>query len=293
MYSGVGGPNGADYVAEFLARGFSPICETTLIGRHGSYPVEHLKIPAGTDLVVHSSGFNLTPDVVRRIRDAAPLYLWTHNDEIGWWRDRIAPVTNLVDVHFSYTRRHGWGDHVKYLPLAADPTIYFPMEKREDYDLALIGAARHWRKTFCELLERRGGFRCYWGWAMSTPAADVNRIYNATRVVIAPVQDCDEDEPGRAWGCPCRTFDVPAAGAFQIQVDRGGLADVYPDAVALPAIRDIDAAADFWLAEIRSWLDNPGARRDQADRDYRETISRHTYRHRAQTMIDHFNGKGL
>jgi spore maturation protein CgeB len=61
--------------------------------------------------------------------------------------------------------------------------------------------------------------------------------------------------------------------------------DVYPAAATMPAISDIDAAVTAWADEIRKWLDRPRVRRAQADYDYQTTISRHTYRHRAETFL--------
>jgi hypothetical protein len=151
----------------------------------------------------------------------------------------------------------------------------------------LIGAKRQWRADFMDLMgERFKAFVCF---SMVLHVEEINDIYNRTRVVLAPVQDCDEDNPGAAWGCPCRTFDVPAAGAFQIQVRRGGLDDVYPHSISLPPIRDVKEAADMWTDCIERWIAAEDHRREQARADYEWTMAHNLYRHRAEQFIEGIN----
>lgn len=307
MYSGVGGANGADYVAEFLANGFRDAgVRVSMIGSHGGYPTSTsqvlgrgeplVDIPAGVDFVVHSSGYNLTPPLVDAIRKTAPLYLWTFTDEIRWWQERIAPISPLVDIHYSYTRRHPFGERVKLLPLAADPTVYHPTRQGydddwRDIDIAMIGAKRQYRVALCEALAKRFP-KAFFGWSMVMPVRDVRAIYARTKVVIATVQDCDEDVPGRAWGCPCRTFDVRACRTFQLEVERGGLDEVYPSAAMMPAIHDVGQAAEAWGDHIAAFLADPDARAEQARIDYEHTLAYNLYRHRAEQMLADFKAGG-
>ncbi len=291
MYSGVGGANGADYVAEFLANGFRDLgVRVSMVGSHGQCDPMTAKLPDGADLIVHNSGFALTPEAVARLRAVAPVFLWTFTDEIGWWRRRIAPVSVLVDLHYSYSQQHGFGGHVRYLPLAADPTQYRPErcaydDGNRDVDVCMIGAKRAYRAALCEGLAKRFP-RSLFSWAMATPVTAIRQLYARTKVVVAPVQDCDEDVPGRAWGCPCRTFDVRACRAFELEVARPGLADAYPQACTMPAIPDVAAAVEAWSDRIAALLADPDARAAQAEADYRRTTEQHLYRHRAQRMMD-------
>ena len=307
MYSGVGGPNGADYVAEMLANGFRDAgVRVSMIGQHGGYPTTtsnivgkggpSLEIPAGVDFVVQSSGFNLTPALVALIHQTCPVFMWTFTDEIQWWRDRIFPLSSLVDIHYSYTKAHGFGPHVRYLPLAADPTMYHPErigygEDHRDVDICMIGAARRYRVGLCEALAKRFP-KSYFSWRMSVPVAHIRNLYARTKVVLATVQDCDEDVPGRAWGCPCRTFDVRACNAFQLEVERGGLFEAYPNAAMMAPFPDVALAAEAWGSRIQALLDNPAAREDQARQDYTHTLSYHLYRHRAEQMVADFRAMG-
>lgn len=293
MYSGVGGCNGADYVAEFLANGFRDLgVRVSMIGHHGQCDAMRESIPAGLDFIVHSSGFNLTPAAVGRLQAIAPVYMWTFTDEIGWWRDIIGPVSPLVARHYSYSRQHGFGSHVAYLPLAADPSQYHPERQTyddawRDVDVCMIGAQRHYRNAICAELQKRFP-RSWFSWTMNLNVREIRSIYARTRVVVAPVMDCDEDVPGRAWGCPCRTFDVRACRAYQLEVSRPGLPDVYPKADTMEPIPDPMEAAAVWGDRIAARLANPKFRQEQAEADYRHTLGHHLYRHRAEhIMADH------
>jgi len=288
MYSGVGGGNGADYVADFLVNGFREVgADVCTIGKFGGYDAKTVNIP-DVDLIVHSSGFNLTPSLINRLQQTAPVAMWTHNDEIGWWKSLIAPVSKLVNAHYSYTKAHTYGNHVRYMPLAADNRQYFPMyDKYEDnkvYDVALIGAKRQWRFDFTEELGKRFP-RHFFSYTMSLGSSKINDVYNHTKVVVAPVQDCDEDAPASAWGCPCRTFDVPASRCCQIQVNRGGLNDVYPGCIKIAPIEDVMEAIEVWEKQIHYLIDHSNYRADVAEFDYLHTINNHLYKHRAEQFI--------
>ena len=287
MYSGVGGPNGADYVAEYLMNGFREAgASVNVIGKHGSYDPGEIIIPDGLDFIVHSSGFNLTPELIARIKEKARLILWTHNDEIGWWADRIAPISRLVDIHYSYTKKHPYGDHVRYMPLAGDNTVYFPIPGTpKKYDVCLVGSIRRYRKEFTDGLAKIFPASCF-SYSMCLPFDKINMLYNESRIVVGPVQDCDEDVPGRAWGCPCRTFDVPMSGALHIQVNRGGLADVFPDTSWVAPILESSEAVKVWARLIRELLDDENKRHQIAWKDYIQARTKHTYFARAVQMME-------
>lgn len=286
MYSGIGGRNGADFVAEFLLNALRVMGHAGVpLGTHGGGQVE--EVPGDLDFVICSSGRGLTPKLVDRFRKRTTVVLWTHNDELPDWKAIISRISPLVDIHFSYTKNHGYGDHVLYLPLAADQTVYHPLHSEVDYDfdVAMIGSRRSWRTRFAEGIKKVYS-KAFFHFDMNLSHEEVNSIYNRTRVVLAPVQDCDDEKPAAAWGCPCRTFDVPASGAFQIQVNRGGLADVYPDAVVLDPVEDVVQAVERWIEEVDFWLANPGERDRIARKHHSRTIEDHLYQNRIQTMID-------
>ena len=284
-FSGIGGTNGADFVAEFMVNAVRGMGHDVLaMGSHGGPQVQN--VPEGFDFVVHSSGRYLSPELVEKFRKKTKVVLWTHNDEMHDWNEVIFPITNLVDIHYSYTEAHPYGGHVRILPLAADETIYQPRgDCFYEFDVAMIGARRDWREQFAKGIAKKFP-RSYFHFDMALSHDQVNEMYNKTRVVLAPVQDCDENDPARAWGCPCRTFDVPASGAVQIQVDRGGLRSVYPNAITLPPIVNVKDAVEVWSDSVEHWIREEDSRLFRASSLYHDTLKRHLYRHRIQSMID-------
>jgi len=288
MYSGVTENNGADYVAEFLGNAvLVEGHELTYIGSMGG--VQAQEMPLGLDVVISSAGFGLTPSLVERFRKRCKFFVWTHNDEIPHWQERIGRITKLVDRHFSYTKTHGYGDHVEYLPLAADPMTYFQISRcKKRYDIAMIGAAHPWRVRFAQEISRFFP-NCRFSFSMSMSDREINLLYNQTRVMIAPMQDGDQYNPSLVFGCPCRTFDVPATGAFQIQAYREGLKDIHGAnfiaETTLPSSSNIEQVILEWAEKIRFYLENEAQREKLAEKSYEDVIHKHLYTHRLEHML--------
>jgi len=291
-YCGITGHNGADFVADFLRNAaVADGVDVTMIGGWGQ--AQARDIPAGLDVVIHSSGYELTPELVEKWkRTGAKVFVWSHNDEVPLFRDRLQRITFLVDRHFSYTRVPYYGSHVEFLPLGADHTIYTPIEPcKKIYDVAMIGAWHTWRREFAGKLAPHFP-KNQFNLTMNLSHHDVNLLYNQTRVVVAPMQHCDQDgDHGKdaVYGCPCRTFDVPASGAFQLQAFRQGLLDVHSSAtlgrVTLPIIRDVDVSIPLWIAAIQAWLSNESERLALADAMRQDILREHLYVHRLRKML--------
>jgi len=290
MYSGVTENNGADYVAEFLGNAvLVEGHELTYIGSMGGNQAQ--EVPSGLDVVICSAGFGLTPPLVEQFKKRCKFFVWTHNDEIPLWQQRIGAITKLVDNHFSYTRSHPYDSHVKFLPLAADHTIYFPIQDcKKRYDVAMIGAAHPWRIQFAQEISRFFP-NCKFSFDMSMSDCGINLLYNQTRVVIAPMQDGDQYNKGPVYGCPCRSFDVPAAGAFQLQAYRTGLHDVHDskeiiEKTTLNIAANIHVVVSEWIDRIQLFLDSEEKREELARRMYGEIMYKHLYIHRLRKMLE-------
>lgn len=286
MYSGISNKNGADYVADFLANAvISEGHRLELFGSHGRPQCED--IDKDVDFIIHSSGFGLTPELIEKFKKKTKVFLWTHNDEMPSWNKKIGGISDLVDKHFTYTKQQKYKNAV-YLPLAADETIYNRLNiKDKQYDVCMVGAFREWRYRFLKRMQREFP-KSFFNLNMKMSSSLVNHLYNNTKVVLAPIQDCDRDVPGAVWGCPCRTFDVPASGAFQLNVSRGGLSDVYPNAITIDPVEHIGMASKKWREEIKYWINNDKDREEKANELYELTIEKHLYKHRLREMIEHF-----
>jgi len=290
MYSGILDANGADYVADFLGNAVRVSGNDLVkLGTFGGPQTQD--IPDGLDVVIHSSGgFHLTPELIEKFKKKTKFFVWTHNDEIPNWHPSISTFTNLVHKHFSYTKAHNWGPHVEYLPIGGDHTVYFPIKgcvKR--YDIGMVGCGHPWRRQFAERVKRTFP-NCSFDFTMGLTHADINLIYNSTKVVIAPMQDCDQYNPEIVFGCPCRTFDVPASGAFQLQVLRKGLEDIHDGETirqtTLKSTRDIDSVLPVWVDRIRYFLEHEREREALAAQMHRQIMNKHLYLHRLNRMLE-------
>jgi hypothetical protein len=287
-FSGIGGNNGADYVADYLSHAaLISGHDVTLIGGMGSQQEQN--IPDGLDVVIHSSGFGLTPELVESWKKKTKVFVWTANDEVPLFQEKIGRITNLVDKHFSYTRMPIFANHlIEYLPLAADHSVYYPIDCKKKYDIAMIGAAHRWRREFAMKISSHFP-NCFFDFSMNKSYYDVNLLYNMTRIIIAPMQDCDQYNQEAVFGCPCRTFDVPASGAFQLQAYRAGLRDVHEESlltkITMPSIRDVDTSLPIWIHMINDYLSNKQLADELATQARNDIITKHLYIHRLEKML--------
>jgi len=235
-----------------------------------------------------------------------PIVLWVQNDEIDY--DETVKISPLYDLFCCYTRitekyHRSKGANFMYLPLAADHTTYFPTilspsEQIEySHDLVVIGWKHAERSRLIEELSKY--YKIFCNWNMSLPCEVVNKIYNASKIMLSIFQDCDN--PGsifnpkssilhdKAWGLPCRTFEVPASKAFQLQEDRVHLKDCYDyreREVALVPLKNGKTNIDYWKDKIDYYLENVEERKSIAELGYKRTIKEHLYIHRMKSIVD-------
>lgn len=310
LHSGIPFPNGADYMAESCARAFRLLGHEVyeLGGYHRGKVKEIFKVLDLVDevkpaLVLHLYGLYLPVEIVDRINQKGiPTVLWVQNEEKEF--NLTMGISSRYSLFCTYTtltldRHRELGANVMYLPIAADHTVYYPLDPplEKDIDVAWIGAPHRRRVQIAERLKKAFP-RSFFDFSLSLPAEKVNEIYNRTKVVVGIYQDCDEPVSAitrrrctlnteRAWGCPCRTFEVPAARAFQLQSPREDLPSVYsPEEVALAEEEEIEDKVAYYLKE-------EGERERIAEAAYRRTIREHLYIHRMRQILERLTQDGL
>ena len=310
LHSGIPFPNGADYMAESCARAFRLLGHEVyeLGGYHRGKVREVLKVldlveEVKPDLVFHLYGLYLPIEIIDRInRKGVPTVLWVQNEEKEF--NLTMGISFRYSLFCTYTtltlqRHKALGANVMYLPIAADHTIYHPLDPppEKDIDVAWIGAPHKKRVQIAERLKRLFP-RSFFDFSLSLPAERINEVYNRTKVVIGIYQDCDAPfsaitgrrctlNTPRAWGCPCRTFEVPAARAFQLQCYREDLFSVYDEGeVALAEEEDLEEKVDHYLKEEEE-------RERIAEAGYRRTMREHLYTHRMLQVIERLVEDGL
>jgi len=327
IHSGYLVPNGADYVGLFSKNALECMGHDVieLGGFHRGVNVtadidraEDVAREERPDFILHMHGLP-HPRMGGELLDALnatgiPTVLWVHNEEVDF--DRTIEIGRRYSLFCNYTtltveRHRKAGANVLYLPLGGDHTIYHPVDLSEadrrkyGHDLAIIGAPHPIRVRMIDAI--KDDYDIFINWDLKLPNEEVNKIYNASRIMLAPVQDCDQTgsiwNPDcsyaemRAWGCPCRTFDVPTAGGFQIQVPRVNLGDVY-DLEAEVALADgWDKGFDNGIRELRRaidhYLEHEDERRRIAEAGCRRSVGSNLYRHRMQAVIDRLRADGL
>ncbi|RLA86905.1 MAG: hypothetical protein DRG40_01770 [Deltaproteobacteria bacterium] len=310
LHSGIPFPNGADYMAESCARAFRLLGHEVyeLGGYHKGrvreiYKVLDLAEEIKPDFVLHLYGLYFPVDYVDKLNQKGiPTVLWVQNEEKEF--NLTMGISHRYSLFCSYTtltleRHKALGANVMYLPIAADHTIYHPLKPppKKDIDVTWIGAPHRKRLELAEKLQKFFP-NSFFDFSLSLPAQKVNEIYNRSKVVVGIYQDCDAPfsaltgrrctlNTERAWGCPCRTFEVPAARAFQLQCYREDLPSVYDeDEVAL-------AEEDELVDKVTYFLENEEERQRIAEAGYKRTIKEHLYTHRMREIIDRLIQDGL
>jgi spore maturation protein CgeB len=220
-------------------------------------------------------------------RDVAPEYDYFFTIQTGAFLDEVS------------ARCPG---RAAYLPCAADPIEHRPLNltqaEREEFGapLSFVGAGyRNRRISFRSLLDL--GLRIWgteWAGAGQVEAAlqrdgaristaDAVRIFNATRINLNLHSSTYVDgvEPRGDFVNP-RTFEIAAAGAFQLVDERAHLPALFEPGVEVATFRE---AAEM-RERVRHYLAHPEERARISAAGRRRVLAEHTYRHRMERLLE-------
>jgi spore maturation protein CgeB len=199
------------------------------------------------------------------------------------------------------TLKQAGAKEVRYLPMAADPSVHHPLEltqaEREEYgsDVSFVGAGyANRRGIFPRLLGQDWTFKL-WGneWNGASDLLSVlqrngeridtdtcQKIFNASAVNLNLHSWAGAGfDPEGDFVNP-RTFELAACGAFQITDRRSLLPDLFaPDEVATVS------SPDEIPGEITRWLREPERRHAMAEKARRHVHAEHTYAHRMRSLL--------
>jgi spore maturation protein CgeB len=225
---------------------------------------------------------------------------------VGWYMDHVANFGRsyflisdydallFVDQHIvDLLREKSGNERVHLLPICCDPTIHRPVEltksdrARYGCDLTIAGNLYPYRVT---LLEPFAGYDLkIWGykprWVRHSLAArytgePVYRLEKSKAMLAAAIV-LNTTHYANVNGVNKRTFEVAAAGAFQIS-DGPGIAQVFEpetEIVTFSSARELKEKVDHYLHE-------PSARAEIADRAQRRTHAQHTFAHRWESILE-------
>ncbi len=260
------------------------------------------------DLVLAMAQAPLDPAVLDEIgRRGVLRAFWFVEDHrlFPYWRDVIGGYDHFFGIQqgtfLTEARRLGNG-RAAYLPLAADPVVHRPLAltaaERAEYaaPVSFVGAGyRNRRLAFRALLDC--GLRIWgteWGGAGPVEAAlqrsgaristaDSVRIFNATEVNLNLHSSTwvDGVDPVGDFVNP-RTFELAAAGAFQLVDARALLPPLFSAGTELATFTDAGELRPL----LRHWLAHPEERAVLAAAARTRCLAQHTYRHRMESLLE-------
>ncbi|TLS36896.1 CgeB family protein [Pseudalkalibacillus caeni] len=237
-----------------------------------------------------------------------PVGLWVVNDPYS-----MSNYEKLVGkFDFMITQDSGMVEFYKqikkkpciHLPLATNPSNYYPMDLEKKYDVCFIGNAWPGRIPFLDKLiphlSKRNFILIGKGWhklknyhliqhnilEKTIEPDEVSRIYNQTKITLNIHRDRN-DVNKNPYNLPAytpnnRTFDIAAAKAFQVTTHRKDLEKYYNLDKEIVSYHDHDDL----LQKIDLYLQKNERRENIANLAYLRTLREHTYYARLQELID-------
>ena len=265
------------------------------------------------DFTIVLKGEILLPETVDRLRNLTngPVVQWSGDDPT--WFPNIIGAAHLYDQFYLADPTYASdleprGVRARFLPHAVDPSAWAGQDAGTDsIDVIFVGDARHnmghlpanrSRVEIVEAVARAGFNLAVWGrgwekleshYRVRTahrgltllPASAVARAYRGAKVVLNVHHAQMREGPNM------RTFEIPAAGAFQLTDFKARMPDLFEVGTELATYQDADDVA----ASIERYLNDESARRAIAEAGKRRVERDHTYAVRMRQLIqDTFRG---
>ena len=160
---------------------------------------------------------------------------------------------------------------VHWLPVAAPRDLFRPGTSPRDLDVAFVGTLARERVPLLQRLERE--FRMN-DFRREYDLPELADTYRRAKIVV---------NKGREGEITLRIFEATAAGALLVtQEGAPGLDDLFVPGRDIVTYRDDDDA----VRVIRDLLRDEEARHTIAEAGHRAFLARHTWEHRARTVLD-------
>ncbi len=250
----------------------------------------------------------LLPETIGRLRNVTggPVAQWCGDDPS--WFPNIIGAAHLYDRFYlaDPTYAHDLeprGVQARFMPHAVDPAAWAGDDADEDsIDVIFVGDARHnmghlpssrSRVEILEAVARSGVNLAVWGrgWEKLEapyrvreahrgltllPAAAVGRAYRGAKIVLNVHHAQMREGPNM------RTFEIPAAGAFQLTDYKARMDDLFKVGTELAVYRDADDVA----TAIERHLNDEATRRAITIAGKRRVERDHTYEIRMRQLIE-------
>jgi len=244
------------------------------------------------DLLYLKKGMLVTPDTLLKLKDrGVKIVNWFPDDlqEFDW----VSKNAGLFDYFFSFDtyvveKLRGRGlKNVFYLPFAADPTTYTDISFEDKYkcDVAFVGAWYPEREKLLELLTDYN--LKIWGWKNwektklskfyygPLPPERLGDIYNNSKINL------NIHFSSAGYGANERTFEIPAAGGFELSSYRKDMAGLFEIGKEI----DVFKGPEEMLAKVDFYLKNDKIRQEIKTAGHQRVLKEHTYESRLSQML--------
>ena len=268
------------------------------------------------DLTVVLKGEVLLPETIERLRDltSGPVVQWCGDDPS--WFPHIIAAAHLYHRFFlaepSYASdltRHGVG--AEFLTHAADPQTWGPTadepNESAEWDVVFVGDARHnmghlpstrLRVDLVEAAARSGLRVAIWGRGWETleadsparqrhqgltllPAAAVAQAYRRAKIAL------NAHHAQMREGVNMRTFEIPAAGVFQLcdaKTRLGELLEIGREVTVYEGVDDL-------VESLHRYVNDDAARARIAAAGRARVLRDHTYEVRMAQLVARSHGE--
>ncbi len=150
--------------------------------------------------------------------------------------------------------------------------------RRQGWIIRVAGHVFHWfrpgaRKRHRDALERLGSYLLN----TALNPRELNRYYNRSKICL----NIHDSSSRSSWNP--RTFDILGAGGFELVDKRNGATDLFAPGVHLESY---DNPTEL-VEKVAYLMKSPQERERIAEAGYKEVRRQHTYRNRAQLILDH------
>jgi spore maturation protein CgeB len=264
------------------------------------------------DLIILEHAPNILSEAVRDARKLKkPIFYWVDSPAAGAQAKDMLASLAYADKVFTIDRSKAWTtilyerDDIGFLPLAGDPEAFYPIPSfKKEYDVVFVGSLppqngdgylrakilasiperyrvavcgtgiEYWHKHFPELrgrVARQGRLS----------AESLNEFYAKSKLFL------NIHSTWHFTSSSARTFEVALAGLFQLVDHRADHDELFPRdlLITFRSAKEIASLLDRWLAPSADQK-----RQEIAEKTRAYVHSHHTWRHRAEKMLQSFPG---
>lgn len=266
------------------------------------------------DLIWMYNFNSISSKLIRKIRDIynIPVAYWAFADPLvgtkldACYFDHLIDCSHIFFINSSAMPSLELFSKAKFhfLPVAADPRFYKPLNLKKDIDIIMVGnfsAVSTSTITKAYILDKlcEAGFRVSAAGAgldqlvkndcfpnlkklhviknYFLPIEEINELYNRAKIVLTPEHPRDKESPSP------RVMEAALAGSFP-------LADYQRDSKKLFSGLVVDfKSVDQMIEKVKYYLTHDQEREDVAKKIHQLTVANHTYENRVQEILSKIN----